>query len=150
MQTSNLCASFYREDDDLVDNKEFIQSSAFPGADSLFDGHENCTYFVNLDSTGFYVFSLSRGLDPIAKWVRRNRRSEGSSTFEPLYTAAITYAGDRVNGYKITNGLYVDTGMGTNQAGAAASAAAPAAVAAAAAAVVDFQYFQHDKYYYNY
>ena len=105
-----------------MENKDFVQSSAFLGADCLFEGHENLSFFINMDCTGFYVFSMAEGMHPIAKWVRRDRNSEGS-TFEPSYTAEIHYAGDRVNGYKIGLGLYVDMGTGTNQAGAARAAA---------------------------
>ena len=89
------------EDNEIIDNKDLLPSSAFLGADCLFFGHENLSYFVNRDSTGFYVFSMAGGLNPIAKWVRARRDTDpNSSAFQASYTAAITYAGDRLNGYR--------------------------------------------------
>ena len=92
----------------------------------MFEGNENMTFFINRDATGFYVFSMDQGLNPIAKWVRRDRQSEGSAHFNPSYTADITYAGDRVNGYKFEHGLYADMGTSTHQAEVAVSAAVQA------------------------
>ena len=100
-----------------------MPSTVFPGSDSMFEGNENMTFFINRDATGFYVFSMDQGLNPIAKWVRRDRQSEGSTHFNPSYTADITYAGDRVNGYKFEHGLYADMGTSTHQAEVAVSAA---------------------------
>ena len=119
-----------------MDAYTIVQCSVFQGSDSLFEGRDNLSYFMNKDSTGCYVFSMAQGLNPIAKWVRRDRASVRTKNFQASYTADIIYAGDRINGYKIEHGLYVDLGTGTLQARAAESAAAPAAAAAAAPAVV--------------
>ena len=67
--------------------------------------------FINKDKTGFYVFSMRDGLTPEAKWAR-GVRDMGPRNFEARYAALVTYAGDRVNGYKIESGLYAK--FGTN------------------------------------
>jgi hypothetical protein len=65
----------------------------------------NCTFFINKDKTGFYVFSMRDGLNPEVKWVR-GVRDMGQRSFEARYAALVNYAGDGVNGYKIKAGLY--------------------------------------------
>ena len=70
-----------------------------------------CTFFINQDKTGFYVFSMRDGLTPEVKWVR-GVRDMGPRNFEARYAALVTYAGDRVNGYKMEPGLYAY--FGTN------------------------------------
>ena len=98
-------APCFIKDDDILNEKVLIQSSAFLGADSLFEGHENVTFFINNDSTGFYIFTMSEG-NPVAKWVRRDR----------TFTMDVPYSGDRVNGYKLDMGLYADMGTSKPQA----------------------------------
>ena len=70
-----------------------------------------CTFFINKDKTGFYVFSMRDGLTPEVKWVR-GVRDMGPRNFEARYAALVTYAGDGVHGYKIESGLYAN--FGTN------------------------------------
>ena len=109
-------APCFIKDDDILNEKVLIQSSAFLGADSLFEGHENVTFFINNDSTGFYIFTMSEG-NPVAKWVRRDRNTDNIAVFTPTFTKDVPYSGDRVNGYKLDMGLYADMGTGTPQAG---------------------------------
>ena len=67
--------------------------------------NNNCTFFISKDNTGFYVLSMRDGLTPEVKWVR-GVLNMGPRNFEARYAALVTYAGDRVNGYKIDLGLY--------------------------------------------
>ena len=71
----------------------------------FFMDHSNCTFFINKDKTGFYAFSMRDGLTPEVKWVR-GVRDMGPRNFEARYATLVTYAGDRVNGYKMESGLY--------------------------------------------
>ena len=94
-----------------MENYDIFQRSVFQGVDSLLLDNSNCTFFINKDKTGFYVFSMRGGLTPEVKWVR-GVRDMGPRNFEARYAALVTYAGGRVNGYKIESGLY--THLGTN------------------------------------
>ena len=67
----------------------------------------NTSFWINRDAAGIYVFSTQDGIHPTCKWARKTREASGSA-FEPTYTAKATYAGDRVNGYIISNGLYIN------------------------------------------
>ena len=71
--------------------------------------NNNCTFFINKDKTGFYVFSMRDGLTPEVKWAWGVRDLD-PRTCEARYAALVTYAGDRVNGYKIESGLYAFVG----------------------------------------
>ena len=88
-----------------MENYDIFQRSVFQGVDSLFLDNRNCTFFINRDKTGFYVFSMRDGLTQEMKWVR-GVRDMGPRNFEARYAALVTYAGDHVNGYKIESGLY--------------------------------------------
>ena len=92
-----------------MENYDIFQRSVFQGVDSLLLDNSNCTFFINKDKTGFYVFSMLDGLTPDVKWVR-GVRGMGPRNFEARYAALVTYAGDRVNGYKIESGLYAKFG----------------------------------------
>ena len=77
----------------------------------FFVDNKNCTFFINKDKTGFYVFSMRDGLTPEVKWARGVRDMDPRN-FEARYAALVTYAGDRVTGYKTESGLYAN--FGTN------------------------------------
>ena len=94
-----------------MENYDIFQRSVFQGVGSLFLDNSNCTFFINKDKTGFYVFSMRDGLTPEVKWARGVRDMDPRN-FEARYAALVTYAGDRVNGYKIESGLYAK--FGTN------------------------------------
>ena len=51
------------------------ERSLFLGADSLFDGINNTTFFINRDKTGFYVFFMNDG-NPAVRWVRGVRNMD--------------------------------------------------------------------------
>ena len=108
-------APCFIKDDNIVNEKVLFESETFLGADSLFNGLDNVSYFSNRDSSGFYVFNMESG-NPVVKWVRRDRMTDNNA-FRPTYTADVTFAGDRINKYKMERGLYVDMGTGTPQAG---------------------------------
>ena len=108
-------APCFIKDDNIVNEREVFQNETFLGADSLFDGLDNVSYFINRDSSGFYVFNMESG-NLVVKWVRRDRMTDNNA-FKPTYTADVLFAGDRINKYKMERGLYVDMGTGTPQAG---------------------------------
>lgn len=99
-----------------METYSFVQRSVFQGTDGLFMDGNNLSYWINKDQTGFYVFSMMPGGVPECLWVRRTRNSPDISNFEAAYAAKVNYAGDMVNGYKITHGLYMDLGAGDLQA----------------------------------
>ena len=103
-------APCFIKDDNIVNEKVLFESDMFLGTDSLFDGLDNVTYFINRDSSGFYVFSMESG-NLVVKWVRRDRMTDNNA-FRPTYTADVVFAGDRINKYKMEKGLYVDMGTG--------------------------------------
>jgi hypothetical protein len=86
----------------------------FQGVDSLFMDNNSCTFFINKDKTGFYVFSMRDGLTPEVKWARGVQDMDPRN-FEARYAALVHYVGDCVNGYKIESGLYAK--FGTNLLG---------------------------------
>ena len=88
-----------------MENYDIFQRYVFQGVDSLFLDNNNCTFFINKDKTGFYVFSMRDGLTPEVKWARGVRYMDPRNC-EARYAALVHYAGDRVNGYTIESGLY--------------------------------------------
>ena len=88
-----------------MENYDICQRIVFQGVDSLFMDNNKCTFFINKDNTGLYVFSIRDGVTPEVKWVR-GVRDMGPKNFEVRYATLRTYAGDRVNGYKIESELY--------------------------------------------
>ena len=103
------------KDEQYLDSHVYKQCSVFQGSDSLFMDNKNLSYWVNLDQTGFYVFSLTQGV-PEARWVRGTRDNRNPKMFEATYVAKVKYAADTVNSYKITNGIYLDMGGSEKQA----------------------------------
>ena len=103
------------KDEQYLNSHAYKQCSVFQGSDSLFMDNKNLSYWVNLDQTGFYVFSLKQGV-PEAQWVRATRDNRNPKVFEAAYVAKITYIADTVNSYKITNGIYLDMGGREKQA----------------------------------
>jgi hypothetical protein len=77
----------------------------FQGVDSLVLDSSSCTFFINRDKTGFYVFSMRDGLTPEVKWVRGVRDMDPRN-FEARYAALVNCVGDRVNGYKIESAKF--------------------------------------------
>ena len=53
-----------------MENYDIFQRSVFQGVDSLYLDNSNCTFFINKDKTGFYVFSMRDGLTPEVKWAQ--------------------------------------------------------------------------------
>ena len=92
-----------------MENYDIFQRDVFQSVDSLFLDNNNCTFFINKDKTGFYVFSMRDGLAPEVKWVR-GVRDMGPRNVDARYAALVNYAVDRVNGYNIESGLYAKCG----------------------------------------
>ena len=92
-----------------MENYDILQRSVCQGFDSLFLDNRNCTFVINKDKSGFYVFSMLDGMTPDVKWVWGVRDMDPRN-LEAFYAALVNYVGDRVNGYKIESGLYAICG----------------------------------------
>ena len=103
------------KDEQYLNSHDYKQCTVIQGSDSLFMDNKNISYWVNLDQTAFYVFTLMQGA-PEAQWVRGTRDNRNLKMFEAGYVAKIKYAADTVNSYKITNGIYLDVGGSEKQA----------------------------------
>ena len=75
-----------------MENYDIFQRYVFQGVCSLFLDNSNCTFCINKDKTGFYVFSMRDGLAPEVKCVRGVRDMDPRN-FEARYAALVTYVG---------------------------------------------------------
>ena len=103
--------------DKFLSDFELESRSAFFTSHALFMQEEmNKAFFINLDSTGVYVFSRELGGSPVAKWIRRKRDTSGlgftpqlaTGRFVVSYVADITLSMDCVNDYRIVDGVFVN------------------------------------------
>ena len=78
----NYLLFFLAQDEDTLEHVEVVQRSAFLGSDTLFDGTDNQSFFINRDKTGFYVFFQEQGT-PQVRWVR-GARDMDPHTFQAL------------------------------------------------------------------
>ena len=103
--------------DKFLSDFELVPRSAFFPSDALFMQEEmNKAFFINLDSTGVYVFYRELCGSPVAKWIRRKRDTTGlgllpqlnTGRFVVSYVADITLSMDCVNGFQIVDGVFVN------------------------------------------